>query len=114
MPTERNRIPWSDLVKHIINGRPVPQTGDEGIIRDIDNEWIDHGDPMYPWTAGVGAGTFEGQSTDSIMAASNAQSAELDSAAGPTGDAVEMSSASSNTDPGKGSDSYGPGNIGRN
>jgi hypothetical protein len=112
MPEQRNRIPWMDLVKHLVNGRPLPQTG-EGIVRDIDDDMIDHGDPMGPYTAGVGDGNFGSQSMTSIMSANAAQAAGQESALGSLGDAVDMTSANSNTDPGKGSDPYGPGNIGR-
>ena len=114
MPEQRNRIPWMDLAKHIINGRPLPQTG-EGIVRDIDNEWIDHGDPMGPYTADVGDGNFLSQPTADIQAASTAQAVGLASGAafGEEFSVAEMSSNSGGAGGGPSGSTYGPRSTGK-
>jgi len=103
-----------DLAKHIINGRPLPQTG-EGIVRDIDDDMIDHGDPMGPYTAGVGDGNFGSQSSADIQAASDAQSAGLASGAafGEAFDVTEMSQNSGGAGGGPSGSVYGRRSTGK-
>ncbi len=77
---------------------------------------VNYPDPMDPDTAGVGPGLFDGNGLGSIMAADNQQATGLDSAAGSTGDMVDMASASDNSGGAGGGpspDAYGPRHTGR-
>ena len=100
------RNPSYDLARHIITGERGPLSG-EGIVRDIDNAWIDYEDPAE--FRGV-PGMFEGQGSAAINAANLDQARGLDSAA-TDGEVIDMAQMSGNHGlPGSQSDTlgYGP------
>lgn len=103
-----NRDPTYDLARHIITGETGPLSGDPA-IQKFDAE-LDRNDPMDSFTAGVGTGTFDGQSNEAIQQMNLTQALGMD-----TGDsklqqyAIDMGIANSCEDePSKGGLAYGP------
>lgn len=97
-------------VKHLVFGGQFP------FEQDIQHQHF-YDEPLYcnqnPEQYGAGSGIFESKSAEAIQAANYQQAAGLASAAGASGDPIDMQSASDNSDPGKGGISYGPRNTGR-
>lgn len=86
----RNRVPEYDLQKHLVTGKRVPQSG-TGISRDVDDDSIDRDDPME-FTAGPG--TIDQRSAGSILASYLADAEGLDSAAGDSGQPLDLKAVS--------------------